>query len=64
VTLELPGVVHVIRNQLHPPQKTRSWDYLGLSTHPPTNLLPKANRVMELIPVSLTQVFFPLNLHN
>jgi len=25
-------------------KKTRNWDYLGLSTHPPTNLLPKANK--------------------
>ncbi|KAL9403297.1 hypothetical protein Peur_000269 [Populus x canadensis] len=39
---ELPGVVHVTRNQLHSLQTTRSWDYLGLSTHSPSNLLHKA----------------------
>nr|TKR75620.1 hypothetical protein D5086_0000283740 [Populus alba] len=40
---ELPGVVHVTRSQLHVVQTTRSWDYLGLSTQSPSNLLHKAN---------------------
>ncbi|KAK9291612.1 hypothetical protein L1049_019561 [Liquidambar formosana] len=36
---ELPGVVQVIPNRLHELQTTRSWDYLGLSSQSPTNLL-------------------------
>lgn len=37
--LELPGVVRVIPNSLHRLQTTRSWDFLGLSSHYPTNIL-------------------------
>ncbi|OMO79917.1 hypothetical protein CCACVL1_13316 [Corchorus capsularis] len=36
---ELPGVVRVIPNSLHRLQTTRSWDFLGLSSHYPTNIL-------------------------
>ncbi|XVF12832.1 hypothetical protein REPUB_Repub08aG0154100 [Reevesia pubescens] len=36
---ELPGVVRVIPNSLHRLQTTRSWDFLGLSSHYPTNVL-------------------------
>ncbi|XP_059628931.1 subtilisin-like protease SBT3.5 isoform X2 [Cornus florida] len=36
---ELPGVVQVIPNRLYKLQTTRSWDYLGLSSHSPANLL-------------------------
>jgi len=41
---ELPGVVHVTRSQLHVVQTTRSWNYLGLPTQSPSNLLHKANK--------------------
>uniref|UniRef100_A0A5B7BM04 Putative subtilisin-like protease SBT3.5 n=1 Tax=Davidia involucrata TaxID=16924 RepID=A0A5B7BM04_DAVIN len=40
---EFPGVVQVIPNSLHKLQTTRSWDYLGLSSHTPNNLLHKSN---------------------
>ncbi|EEF43470.1 subtilisin-like protease SBT3.5 [Ricinus communis] len=36
---ELPGVVRVIPNSLHKLQTTRSWNFLGLSSHSPTNAL-------------------------
>ncbi|XWS50190.1 hypothetical protein CRYUN_Cryun12cG0067800 [Craigia yunnanensis] len=36
---ELPGVVRVIPNSLHRLQTTRSWDFLGLSSRYPTNVL-------------------------
>ncbi|GMJ00477.1 subtilase 3.8 [Hibiscus trionum] len=36
---ELPGVVRVIPNSLHRVQTTRSWDFLGLSSHYPTGVL-------------------------
>ncbi|XWS38126.1 hypothetical protein CRYUN_Cryun19dG0103500 [Craigia yunnanensis] len=36
---EFPGVVRVIPNSLHRLQTTRSWDFLGLSSHYPTNVL-------------------------
>ncbi|XP_022886912.1 subtilisin-like protease SBT3.4 [Olea europaea var. sylvestris] len=36
---DLPGVVHVIPNRFYKRQTTRSWDYLGLSSSSPTNLL-------------------------
>ncbi|KAL5831463.1 hypothetical protein ACOSQ3_016879 [Xanthoceras sorbifolium] len=36
---ELPGVVRVIPNSLHRLQTTRSWDFLGLSSHSSTNVL-------------------------
>ncbi|XVF51178.1 hypothetical protein PTKIN_Ptkin04bG0163600 [Pterospermum kingtungense] len=36
---ELPGVVRVIPNALHRLQTTRSWDFLGLTSHYPTNIL-------------------------
>ncbi|CAK7357473.1 unnamed protein product [Dovyalis caffra] len=36
---ELPGVVRVIPNSLHKLQTTRSWDFLGLSSHSPVNAL-------------------------
>ncbi|CAK9141579.1 unnamed protein product [Ilex paraguariensis] len=39
LVLELPGVVQVIPNRLYKLQTTRSWDYLGLSSHSPSNLL-------------------------
>ncbi|OVA04694.1 Peptidase S8/S53 domain [Macleaya cordata] len=41
---ELPGVVRVIPNSFHKLHTTRSWDYLGLSSHSsPTNLLHDSN---------------------
>ncbi|RVW14926.1 Subtilisin-like protease SBT3.6 [Vitis vinifera] len=40
---DLPGVVHVIPNRLHKLQTTRSWDYLGLSSQSPSNLLHETN---------------------
>ncbi|KAJ9706398.1 hypothetical protein PVL29_001753 [Vitis rotundifolia] len=40
---DLPGVVHVIPNRLHKRQTTRSWDYLGLSSQSPSNLLHETN---------------------
>ncbi|CAI9772040.1 unnamed protein product [Fraxinus pennsylvanica] len=36
---ELPGVVQVIPNRFYKVQTTRSWDYLGLSSSSPSNLL-------------------------
>ncbi|XP_022736365.1 subtilisin-like protease SBT3.3 [Durio zibethinus] len=39
---KLPGVVHVTRNRFYKPQTTRSWDYLGLSSSSPSNLLNKS----------------------
>ncbi|KAI9173469.1 hypothetical protein LWI28_001797 [Acer negundo] len=36
---EFPGVVRVIPNSLHRLQTTRSWDFLGLSSHSPSNVL-------------------------
>ncbi|KAA8526071.1 hypothetical protein F0562_007829 [Nyssa sinensis] len=41
--LGLPGVVRVIPNRFHTLQITRSWDYLSLSSHSPTNLLRDSN---------------------
>ncbi|KAH7560847.1 hypothetical protein ACOSQ2_016949 [Xanthoceras sorbifolium] len=40
---ELPGVVHIIPNQFHSLQTTRSWDYLDLSSYSPNNLLHDTN---------------------
>ncbi|KAJ6980363.1 subtilisin-like protease SBT3.6 [Populus alba] len=40
---ELPGVIRVIPNSLHRLQTTRSWDFLGLSSHSPVNTLHKSN---------------------
>lgn len=40
---ELPGVVRVIPNSLHKLQTTRSWDFLGLSSHSPNNILHNSN---------------------
>uniref|UniRef100_A0A2N9F3Z7 Inhibitor I9 domain-containing protein n=1 Tax=Fagus sylvatica TaxID=28930 RepID=A0A2N9F3Z7_FAGSY len=40
---ELPGVVLVIPNSLHKLQTTRSWDFLGLSSHSPNNILHNSN---------------------
>ncbi|KAI8546104.1 hypothetical protein RHMOL_Rhmol07G0090200 [Rhododendron molle] len=37
------GVLHVVPNRFYTLQTTRSWDYLGLSSHSPTNLLHEAN---------------------
>lgn len=42
MAVELPGVVHVTRNGFYKLQTTRSWDYLGLSTNSPSNLLNKS----------------------
>lgn len=42
VFLELPGVVQVIPNSLHKLQTTRTWDFLGLSSHPTHNVLHKS----------------------
>ncbi|XP_015878710.1 subtilisin-like protease SBT3.10 isoform X1 [Ziziphus jujuba] len=39
---ELSGVVHVIPNQLYKVQTTRSWDYLRLSSHYPTEFVQKS----------------------
>ncbi|XP_021892838.1 subtilisin-like protease SBT3.5 [Carica papaya] len=39
----LPGVVHVLENRFHALQTTRTWDYLHLSSHFPTNLLHETN---------------------
>ncbi|PQQ06175.1 subtilisin-like protease SBT3.4 [Prunus yedoensis var. nudiflora] len=39
---ELPGVVRVIPNSLHKLQTTRSWDFLGLSSQSPSNILHKS----------------------
>ncbi|KAJ6727767.1 SUBTILISIN-LIKE PROTEASE SBT3.1-RELATED [Salix koriyanagi] len=36
---ELPGVIRVIPNSLHRLQTTRSWDFLGLPSHSPVNIL-------------------------
>ncbi|KAJ6950673.1 hypothetical protein NC651_004375 [Populus alba x Populus x berolinensis] len=36
---QLPGVVRVIPNSFHKLQTTRSWDFLGLSSHSPVNAL-------------------------
>lgn len=41
--LDLPGVVRVIPNRLHKLQTTRSWDFLGLSSHSPNNILHSSN---------------------
>ncbi|KAJ0104700.1 hypothetical protein Patl1_17383 [Pistacia atlantica] len=40
---ELPGVIRVVPNSLHRLQTTRSWDYLGLSSHSPSNVLHNSN---------------------
>ncbi|RVW89005.1 Subtilisin-like protease SBT3.6 [Vitis vinifera] len=40
---ELPGVVQVMPSRLHVLKTTRSWDYLGLSSHSSTNLLHETN---------------------
>ncbi|KAG6756723.1 hypothetical protein POTOM_040163 [Populus tomentosa] len=40
---ELPGVIRVIPNSLHRLQTTRSWDFLGLSSHSPVKTLHKSN---------------------
>ncbi|KAH7862690.1 hypothetical protein Vadar_008151 [Vaccinium darrowii] len=37
------GVLRIIPNRFHTLQTTRSWDYLGLSSHSPTNLLHEAS---------------------
>ncbi|PON37762.1 Subtilase [Parasponia andersonii] len=39
---ELPGVVRVIPNSFYRLQTTRSWDFLGLSSQLPSNLLHKS----------------------
>ncbi|XP_048422652.1 subtilisin-like protease SBT3.3 isoform X3 [Pyrus x bretschneideri] len=39
---ELPGVVRIIPNSLHKLETTRSWNFLGLSPHSPSNILPKS----------------------
>ena len=43
LALELPGVVQVMPSRLHVLKTTRSWDYLGLSSHSSTNLLHGTN---------------------
>ncbi|KAB2608971.1 subtilisin-like protease SBT5.4 [Pyrus ussuriensis x Pyrus communis] len=40
---ECSGVVHVRPNSFYTPHTTRSWDYLGLSSHSPTNLMHETN---------------------
>ncbi|XVE64573.1 hypothetical protein DITRI_Ditri07aG0111200 [Diplodiscus trichospermus] len=40
---ELPGIVHVMPNRFHSVQTTRTWDYLGISSHAPFNLLHDIN---------------------
>ncbi|KAK3036251.1 hypothetical protein RJ639_030793 [Escallonia herrerae] len=40
---ELPGVARVMPNTLHKLQTTRSWDYLGLPSNAPNNLIDKSN---------------------
>ncbi|XP_031259152.1 subtilisin-like protease SBT3.5 isoform X2 [Pistacia vera] len=40
---ELPGVIRVVPNSLHRLQTTRSWDYLGLSSHSSSNVLHNSN---------------------
>ncbi|KAM2230828.1 hypothetical protein FF1_015020 [Malus domestica] len=37
------GVVHVTPNSFYTQHTTRSWDYLGLSSHSPTNLMHETN---------------------
>ncbi|KAG5539376.1 hypothetical protein RHGRI_019801 [Rhododendron griersonianum] len=37
------GVLRVVPNRFYTLQTTRSWDYLGLSSHSPTNLFHEAN---------------------
>lgn len=41
--LALPGVIRVIPNRLYNLQTTRSWDFLGLSSHSPNNVLHRGN---------------------
>ncbi|KAH0980256.1 hypothetical protein GBA52_007433 [Prunus armeniaca] len=40
---ELPSVVRVIPNSLHKLQTTRSWDFLGLPSQSPSNILHKSS---------------------
>ncbi|KAH0975064.1 hypothetical protein GBA52_016963 [Prunus armeniaca] len=39
ISSQLPGVAHVMPSSFHTLQNTRSRDYLGLSSHSPTNLM-------------------------
>ncbi|KAG2676907.1 hypothetical protein I3760_12G073300 [Carya illinoinensis] len=40
---DFPRVVQVIPNRIHKLQTTRSWDFIGINHHSPTNLLSKSN---------------------
>ncbi|KAF5178745.1 Subtilisin-like protease [Thalictrum thalictroides] len=46
---ELPGVVQVIPNRIHKLHTTRSWDFLGVPSHYPGNLLSESNMGAETI---------------
>ncbi|XP_059662114.1 subtilisin-like protease SBT3.5 isoform X1 [Cornus florida] len=56
---EFPGVVRVIPNSLYKLQTTRSWDYLGLSSHTPNNILHKSNMGDGVIIGVLDTGFWP-----
>ncbi|PIA49867.1 hypothetical protein AQUCO_01300542v1 [Aquilegia coerulea] len=46
---ELPGVMQVIPNRIHKLHTTRSWDFLGVPSHYPGNLLSESNMGAETI---------------
>lgn len=60
------------RNSLHRLQTTRSWDYLGLSSHSSSNVLHNSNMgngviigvldtgLLEMLPPSIPPLFFSL----
>ncbi|XP_059662118.1 subtilisin-like protease SBT3.5 [Cornus florida] len=56
---EFPGVVRVIPNSLYKLQTTRSWDYLGLSSQTPNNILQKSNMGDGVIIGVLDTGFWP-----
>ncbi|KAF9614671.1 hypothetical protein IFM89_019799 [Coptis chinensis] len=46
---DVPGVVKVIPNRIHKLHTTRSWDFLGLSSHHPRDLFSESNMGAETI---------------
>lgn len=42
ISTEHPDVIHLMPNSRYKLQTTRSWDYLGLSSQTPNNLLDKS----------------------
>ncbi|KAJ0971043.1 hypothetical protein J5N97_019002 [Dioscorea zingiberensis] len=46
---DLPGIVRVIPNRVHRLHTTNSWDFIGLQSHSPNNLLSEAKMGEDVI---------------